>query len=129
MRSDQQTLEDEFSILYDFLSNELPSHFNKGALLGDFCVNPNVDDEPVASMLIHVDQFNGEIPFVIEKFLSKLKLGWVVVGSFDIYDPISEDGTITRSPSFSVDKNGGDGYLVKSDLIKDWGSRLKPAGA
>ena len=129
MRGNQQALEDEFSILYDFLSDELPGHFNKGALRGDFCVNPNIDDEPVASMLMHVDQFNEEIPCVIQKFLSKLKFNWIVVGSFDIYDPISQDGIVTRSPSFLVDKSGSRGYLLKSELIKDWGSRLKPVGA
>lgn len=95
--------------------------------MGDFCVNPNIDDEPFSSLLMNFDQFTDIVPAAIKRFLTTLNFDWLIIVSFNIKNPISEDGFVTRSPAFSVNKNGANGALDMKKLVAEWGDRLVSA--
>jgi hypothetical protein len=121
------TLEDEFLHLYRFLSREAPNYFVQSVGLGDFSVNPSIDDDPIASFLLNFDQFSELLPLAIQRYLRGLNFDWIVVASFNIKDPISEHGVITKSPNFIVKKNSISGFVNVDQLKKIWGNRLVSA--
>lgn len=121
------TLEDEFLHLYRFLSSEAPNYFVQSVGVGDFSVNPSVDDDPIASFLLNFDQFSELLPLAIQRYLRGLNFEWMVIASFNIKAPISEDGVITKSPNFIVKKNSISGFVSIDELKKIWGDRLVPA--
>jgi hypothetical protein len=123
------SLEDEFLLLYRFLVAEVPKYFVESVGLGDYCVNPSVDDDPIASFLLNFDQFSDVIPFALKDYLNTLNFEWEVIASFNIKDPISEDGIITKSPNFVVTKSSIRGHVNMAELKQLWGERLIPAKA
>jgi hypothetical protein len=118
-------IEQEFDALYGYLSNAVPLLFNSNeAKEGCFAVNPNIDDEPVASFLMTCDEFNLRIPQAIQAFLRGLSHNWLVIGNFNIADPISIDGLVTKSPAFRVTKDQISGDTDMDALVYFWKDRL-----
>jgi len=119
--------EQEFDLLYSFLSNELPKLFNTpGMKPGRFGVSEEFDEgETIASFLIPYDAFNPKIPTAIQEFLCALQHDWVVCGSFDIHNPFNPDGTLNPSPRFTVTRKGAAGDLDVKLMQQRFGSSLR----
>jgi len=125
MTASNNSLGQEFDSVYTFLAHDMPLLFNSHkAIEGSFVVNPNIDDEPIASFLMTYDEFNLDVPQAIQGHLQGLSHDWLVIGSFNITDPISADGLVTKSPAFRVTKHHIIGDTDMNALAVIWRGRL-----